>query len=159
MLHPPPIDFAVPDEGDGLSFDELAEPVGLAGAEGERAMDDHQGNAGADRGEKRRGAVDGAGEHRTDQDDEDRIEGGFFRERTAVADPDEGESDDEDDETAERGLQQGELGRFAVLAEKHEERILERVHKKVSPEHGGARVSMCSLRAINPSLPADTFSQ
>ena len=58
-------------------------------------------DAGADRGEKGRGAVDGAGQHRADQDDEDRVEGGFLRERTPVADPDDGESDDENDEAAQ----------------------------------------------------------
>lgn len=105
-------------------------------------MDDHQGRAGSDGRKKRCGAVDRAGQHRTNEHDENRIEGGFFRERPAIADPDEGKPDEEDDETAERDLEQGQLGRFAVLAEKQYEEILERVHVNVSPERGGARVSM-----------------
>jgi hypothetical protein len=38
-------------------------------------------------------------------------------------------------------VEQVEFGRFFVRAEKNEEKILERVHKNVSPERRPARVS------------------
>jgi hypothetical protein len=56
-------------------------------------------------------------------------------------------------------VEQGQLARFAIRAEEGEEKILERIHENVSPEGGGARVSMWRPLVINPGLASDTFSQ
>jgi hypothetical protein len=39
-------------------------------------------------------------------------------------------------------VEQSQLSRFSIWTEKREEKILERVHENVSPESGGAGVSM-----------------
>jgi hypothetical protein len=96
-------------------------------------------------GEKGGGAVNGAGQHRTDQDDEDRVKGGLFRERPPVADPDEGKPHDEDEDSANRDVEHGQLGCFPIGTEKGEEEILERVHENASPGGGAARVSIWRL--------------
>jgi hypothetical protein len=87
-------------------------------------MDDHQNNPGHDRAEERRRPVNGARQDCADQDDEDGVERGFFRKRAPVADSDQAEPNDEDDERAQRDVQQGELSRFTVGTEKEEKEIV-----------------------------------
>src|SRR5437588_2445152 len=158
VFHFLPIDFAIPDQGDRLPFDELSERMRFASAEGKDAVDDHQRDAAGDGDEKRRGAVNRAGQHRANQDDEDRVEGGLLRERAPVADTDQRETDNENNETAKRNVEDRQFGRLAVGAEKNEEKILERVHEKISPRQSNSRVSKRGGSAINPSPGADSFS-
>ena len=93
----------------------------------------------------RKGAVPliARGQHRTEEHDEERIEGGFLRERAAVTDPDEGKTDDENEKTADRNLEQSQLSRLAVRAEERSEEVLKRVHANVSRGRAwGARMDL-----------------
>jgi hypothetical protein len=135
------IEFAVADQGDGLTLDDFAKGVRFARSESADSMNDHEDNPGGNRGEKGRRAVDGARQHRADQNDEDGVERGLLRERAPIADSDQGKADNEDEEAADGYLEKRQFSGLAIRAQEREEKILERIHKKVSPEPRAARVS------------------
>src|SRR6266496_1568865 len=127
--HHAKIALAIADNGVWRAFNQNSKPMRAVCQVGKEPMKQDQNNASADCGKKRRRSVDGAGKHRRENDEQHGIERGFVRERTLMAESYHDQRRKEDDDSAQRNLNERQILRLYAQTEQCFKKVPECIHR------------------------------
>jgi hypothetical protein len=111
------IQCSLPNDDVAATLDEIPKDVRSSSPIRQGSMEDREHESSTQGGEECGGTIDGARQHRRQNESEYRIECSLLRQETAVATPDNGERRDEHDDAAETDLQKRQCRGFVSEAQ------------------------------------------
>src|SRR5438067_6121894 len=112
------------------AFEKATEPVRVIGEEGKQAMHQDDDNAAANGGKESGAAIDGPRQDRRQDNNEDSVKRGLPCERSLMSQPDHDQRGQEDDDSAEGNLNEGQIFRLHAQTKEWPDKIVERVHSE-----------------------------
>src|SRR5438094_6970944 len=127
--HHAKIALAIADNGVWRAFNQNSKPMRAVCQVGKEPMKQDQNNASADCGKKRRRAIDGAGKHRRENDEQNGIERGLACERTFGAESDHHQRRKKNDDSTKGYLNERQILRLYAQTEQCFKKVPECIHR------------------------------
>src|SRR5204863_8218787 len=148
-------ELAIADQFVWFSLDQAPQSARPTRGVGQGAVERHDHSAAAQGGEKGGAAIDGAGEHGGEDYEKCGVKGAFLRERPLVAEADDDQGENQNDHSAQRDLQEGQIFGLSSQTKQRADRIPKGLHSvNSSAEERQTRVWKRRLgHQTNPSVP------